>query len=562
MGYISNTILLKKYVLVKMKQQSIIANKIIMYQRKNIFFLGLLYLNILLSSCSLYTTVVVRGNDETAPFGFTAPVNTTVFDCRTGTFYVGLPANGTDSFAVSKGPRPNFNKAITFTGIAVDSGDVQLVGQPIEFLALSLQEQAAALLGIVVQMNGGLQSQTISVLPTDNRTDPLRTDILNDANSNDTAGIIGLAANEQHLFAVVRPQAADFGADGGGIALIETTLSNSRLTVTVKDANTGLDGNQALGLNAGTTQVKGSEGGQDVIFAADGDTNQIALYYDASLQRLYIGLRIATNNNMNDIGKSVVVARLVSDDDNDDKKLELQNIVADSAIGGEGNQIIVARDMNIDLRAINISIMHASTGPSYLIVNGGTSTTDQIGNQIFAFPLVDDPDNEDNHGSLANKNAPLVNGVFITPATIPNQVPIEMDEAARVGTGLLPIEADKAIAELIVIGDTVYVALNTEPDNDNDTGILFSQALFDSTGKIIRWTPWTKRATPFNAFPGTTLPGDVTHDGRVNFFAIDAKTGNAWIVEGTTGQVVGITNWQTTSRSPTTNNLLTNLTTT
>ena len=180
MGYISNIILLKKRCIPKMKQQSIIVNKIIMYQRKNIFFLGLFYVNILFS-CSLYTTVVVRGNDTTAPFGFTVPVNTTVFDCRTGTFYVGLQANGTDSFAVSKGPRPNFNKAIAFTGIAVDSGDVQLVDQPIEFLALSLQEQAAALLGIVVQMNGGLQSQTISVLPTDGRTDPARTDILNDA---------------------------------------------------------------------------------------------------------------------------------------------------------------------------------------------------------------------------------------------------------------------------------------------------------------------------------------------------------------------------------------------
>ena len=540
-----------------MKQQSIIANKIIMYQRKNIFFLGLLYLNILFHSCSLYTTVVVRGNDTTAPFGFTVPVNTTVFDCRTGTFYVGLQANSTGSFAVSKGPRPNFNKAITFTGIAVDSGDVQLVDQPIEFLALSLQEQAAALLGIVVQMNGGLQSQTITVLPTDGRTDPARTDILNDANSNDTTGIIRLAANEEHMFAVVRPQASDFGADGGGIALIQTTLSNSTLTVTVKDANTGLDGNQALGLNAGTTQVKGSEGGQDVIFATDSDTNQVALYYDASLQRLYTGLRIETNNDMDDIGKSVVVARLVSDE-NDNKKLELQDIVADSAIEGN-NQIIIARDMNIDLRANNISVMHTSTGPSYLIVNGGMGTTDQIGNQIFAFPLVNDPDDEDNHGSLANKNAPLINSVFVTPATAPDQVPIQMDEAARVGTGLLPIEADQTIAELIVVGDTVYVALNTKPDNDNDTGILFSQALFDSTGKIIRWTPWTKRATPFNAFPGTTLPGDVMHDGRVNFFAIDAKTGNAWIVEGTTGQVVGITNWQTTS---TTNSLLTKLTTT
>ena len=119
-----------------MKNKSVIINKIV--KRKILFLFGLPYLSILFYSCSLHTTVVVRGNADTAPFGFTTAINTTVFDCRTGTFYVGLQANGsnTESFAVSKGPRPNFNKSITFTGIAVDTGNVQLTNQPIEFLAL------------------------------------------------------------------------------------------------------------------------------------------------------------------------------------------------------------------------------------------------------------------------------------------------------------------------------------------------------------------------------------------------------------------------------------------
>jgi len=567
-----------------MKNQSIIINKIVspfgprnlmpcslnnlrvnctnggkLYRNKMLFLFGLSYLSILFYSCSLYTTVVVRGNADTAPFGFTSAINTEVFDCKTGTFYVGLQTDNdsTDNFAISKGPRPNFNQAITFTGIAVDTGDVQLTNQPIEFLALSLQEQAAALLGIVVQNNSGLQGQTVTVLPTDEKTDPVRTDILNDSNSNDTAGIVRLAANEQHMFATVRPQEGDFGVDGSGIALIQTTLSSSTLTVSVKDANTGVDGNQAIALNASTLQVKGNEGGQDVIFATNGDANQVALHYDTTLQRLYTGLRIKTNSDMNDIGKSIVVARLITDE-NSNKKLELQDIVGDSAIQ-DSNQIVVARDINISMRTNNISVMSTSTGPSYLIVNGGIGTTDEIGNQLFALPLVNDPDNADNHGSLANKNSALVNGVFITPATMPDQVPTETDDAALIGTGTIPIAADQAISALLVVGDTAYVALNTEPDEDNDTGIFFSQALFDSTGKIIRWTAWVKRATPFNAFPETTLPGDIMHDGRVNFFAIDAKTGNAWIVEGTTGQVVGITTWQTKNS---TNSLLTKLTST
>jgi hypothetical protein len=526
---------------------------------KQFFFIWLLHIVVLFYSFKIYPTIVVRGNDTNSPFGFTVPVNTSIFDCRTGTFYVGLQA-GANNFAVSKGPRPNFNNTITFAGIAVDSDDVLLIDQAIEFLTLSLQKQAAALLGIVVQANDGLQSQTISVLPTDSRTDPLRTVILNDANTAETAGIIRIAANEDHMLAIVRPQNGNFGADGGGIALVQTILSNSTLTITVKDATTGFTGNQALALNASSTQIKGNGGGQDVLFSNNGDTNQVAFYYDSSLQRAYIGLRIQTNNEMTAIGKAVVIARLESIDDNDDKKLVLQDIVADSAIEGD-DQIIVARDLDINLRANNISVMHASTGPSYLIINGGIGSTDQIGNQLFALPLINNSNNEENHGSLANKNATLVNNVFVTPATDPDQLPTENDDAAWIGNGPLPIESNQVIAELIVIGDTVYVALNTEPDTDNDTGILFSQALFDSSGKIIRWTPWSKRATPFNAFPGTSLPGDVAHDGRVNFFAIDTKTGNAWIIEGTTGQVVGVTTWKTQSSSPSTNNLLTSLTT-
>ena len=96
----------------------------------------------------------------------------------------------------------------------------------------------------------------------------------------------------------------------------------------------------------------------------------------------------------------------------------------------------------------------------------------------------------------------------------------------------------------MVVGDTVYVSIGFAPTTTNDTGIFYSQALFDKNGKILRWTPWTaKRGAPFNAFPGVTLPNNATHCGSVLFFEVDAKTGNIWIVENTTGRVVGITSW-------------------
>ncbi len=50
---------------------------------------------------------------------------------------------------------------------------------------------------------------------------------------------------------------------------------------------------------------------------------------------------------------------------------------------------------------------------------------------------------------------------------------------------------------------------------------FYSQAQFNQEGKIIGWTPWTKRAFPTS---GTTT--------GVSFFDVDSVTGTIWAVDG------------------------------
>jgi hypothetical protein len=192
--------------------------------------------------------------------------------------------------------------------------------------------------------------------------------------------------------------------------------------------------------------------------------------------------------------------------------------------------------------------MHTSTGPDYLIVD---CAQNNVCNRVFALPLVNDTANPDSatNGTIADKNSALNSSFkFIIPATAAGELPENdaiTNPEAVVGAGDLPIQSTDTISDMVVVGDGVYVAISKAPTNVNDTGIWYSQALFDSTGKILRWTPWTKRIIPINAFPGITLPGGATHNGSVKFLEIDGATGNVWLVEGTTEQTVGITNWVT-----------------
>ena len=241
-------------------------------------------------------------------------------------------------------------------------------------------------------------------------------------------------------------------------------------------------------------------------------------------------------------GRSVVVGQV-----DGSGAIRLLPIAPDSAFvsGDPNNRMIGALDVIPHTLTINkVRVMHASTGPSYLIINGGDNNFGPTNNTMYALPLVDrgDPDDLD-QGTLADKNSALVNYKFVTPALLNAQLPAASDPAVMVGAGPLNISTTTTISDIDVVGDTVFVSINHSPSIGNDGGILYSQAMFDEDGKILRWTPWTKKAFP----PFTTSNASLT--SSVKFFSVDPVTAKLWVVDGS-GINVLQNSWIHTTMNP------------
>ncbi len=486
-------------------------------------------------------TVIVEGNDTSAPRGFLTPVTAKVFDRRTGTFFVGLAAGSSPSaFTISKAERPTFTTTPRFTAVLASTSG--LLSATIEFLAFSNQTATLPVLAVVPLGGAAFSTATVFGLYTNGTHETQATDgsstNLNDALGVQTSGIMNIAANTFHIFAPVRPSGnLPFGDPGSGVALIGIEVGATLLNLNIKNATTGLNGNLAAPLNANSTVLRGNSGGANVVFTTPG----VPLFWDDIFNRLYIGVSIRTGGAApTDIAKSIVAGRLAGN------ALVFDPIVADSAITtGATDEIVVAAGVETDLFVRHIRTMHTTTGPDYLIVNGGNGTVDTASNQVHALPLVFLPENPMIHGTLADKNSALnSNFKFTVPATTSGDLATTNESPALVGAGMLPIAPNTPVADMVVINDTVYVSVAQAPSPTNDAGVFYSQAIFDNDGKIARWTPW-ERATPFNAFPGITLSSGSIHDGPVSFFDVDASNGSVWITEGETNRVVGITQWGT-----------------
>ena len=495
--------------------------------------------------------IVVTGNDSTGtPKAFKTAVTTKAFDRKTGTFFAGLE-EGTDAFTISKASRPNFSTTPAFSSVLQSNST--LTSATIEFLlTLSPQSSGLGILSAVAKGSGSFTAtNTVSFFTSGNPSPEISSGTLKDASgTSDTGGILQLTSSSNNLFAAVQPNSSFFGDTDSGIALIGIGPSGNTISVDVKDATTGNAGNKAAPLTRFLTVLKGTSGGQDVLIT---DTSA-AMHWDQDLERLFIGLPVKSGNMSSDIAKGVVVARLVSG------ALTFQAIAPDSALSSfPTDEIIVGKGADISISPNHLSVMHASTGPDYLIVDCAATnicedcTFTSTCNRVFALPLVNDTSNTTaaTNGTLADKTSALNSSTkkFTAAAAAAGKLPVnnpEADPAAVVGAGDLPLEATETISDMVVVGDAVYVSISRSPNNLNDSGIWMSQAMFDNTGRVQRWTPWTaKRMIPLNAFPGITLPGGSTHSGSIKLFDVDGATGNVWFVEADTGKTVGITSWTT-----------------
>lgn len=493
----------------------------------NITFFNYRYLLTLLffSHIPAYSTTIVQGN-ASSPFTFTTTVTAQAYDPVLGTLYVGLEGGAT-TYALSKVIRPLGTSTPTFSGIATNA---LLTNETIELLTLATSYgNTAPNLALVKKDTYFQEQKKVIVATTDGSTVKESTNDLNDASGalnidgEYTAGIIALAAQDSFIFAAVRPHDGNFGELYSGIALVNInaqTLEPIQIAAVTGDA----------GIKAKQTDATSNE-----IRITNDPTlreNTATLYWDDILERLYLGLQLTTTTAPHSGAKSVVVAYI------NNCKLDLLNIAPNIAFTNTAtNMVGIDNVTEQSLAVAHIRTMHCSTGPDYLIINGGNGTIDQTNNLIFALPLVNDPTTPTAHGTLAKKDAALTNYKFTVPASLNADLPTSAEPAVTVGTSSLPIQADTPISDIAVIGDTVYVSINTALSALNDTGIFYTQALFDENGKIVRWTPW-KRVFPCDSC--LNLPNS---QGRTTFFAVDAVTGKIWAVDGSSNKTVRITSW-------------------
>ena len=486
-----------------------------------------LSLFLFLSSIPIYSTI-----ETTLAQAATAKT----FSRATGTLYLGL--DGGNDKAVSKIERYNGENEIQLTGIATNS---LLNDASIEFLTLSESEgDTNPYLVIVKKSNLGNFKQTKIILATNDGTTvhELETD-LNDASGTAiTDGIVQIAASNDYIFAAVKGNGETvFGKNDSGIAVIKIDKINNKLVI--QDATTGSDGNRALTLNESTTELRINT---DVIFGFN-HPNIVTMAWSEELQKLYIGYDIRTGPGGSDGGLALLVANI---DTTDSNKLKYLPAAPLNLFNTNRRRIIGIRRANINIGIQHLDIMRTTVGSDYLIVHGDVgwpAGTAPLLNSIFAIPLINNPTNATTHGTTAQRNGALNNEFkFITPSTTAGHLTSNNQNPAKVGGNPLPLQIAQSISDMMVIGDTVYISIAEQQSNINDSGIFYSQALFDQTGRINRWTRWKKRAFPFNSFSSKNIT-DPFDQPRVQFLSVDALNGKIFAVDGNTNTTVASLQW-------------------
>lgn len=469
---------------------------------------------------------------------FNQSVQAATYDEPNGIWYVGL-ASEAGTYAVSSFQRtlgsnqnPQFkpraiagnlsNDSITFLAMATATGDScsRVAG------VSATQGSRVFILDITnkVEFSG-----------VDGNQNLLLYELTPNVDGSPSSDIVGLEANRCFIFAAVTD--GTFGDNNSGVAVVN--IDQCTLALNQTAAVPGDRGIKAAQLDNTLPQLQ--IGTSEILI----QHNEAQLLWDDQLERLYAGVSInITPSDDTSGGLSTLVGTVGQCPQNG--TLVFAKSAPDSAFAaGNLTSIIGVVPGNtdpIDLSVKKLGIMHCSTGPSYLILSGGNGSTGEtgtVGNRIFALPLVDlcDADNA-NQGLIANKNVyDTTTHRFRTPVVNPADMTQSTDLAAQVGNGPLPIQPNQTISYMQVIGDAVYVSIELPQSDTNETGILYSQALFDETGKIKSWTPWTKRVWPICGFPNSPS------NGQVSFFAVDAVTGKVMAIDGSPQQTARITQW-------------------
>jgi hypothetical protein len=458
--------------------------------------------------------VLIQG-DKNAPEGqtFSFPVKENILS-KNGTFYEGANEIVVDNeFSLSR-LIPGTTAFAPLTPATVNIKGTPDLENPLfgaKIIALGLLEKEVGYfvddLPVVVSESRPATVYLFDDIATTGKITLVPSDDVHDANGNVSSGIVDLTTNNiGHVFAAAKPNGGEFGQINSGIALlargtVEATTQDEK-TVKLRafgevNAHTGSMANpQALRLDPTSNAIKINSDLSNIV------QNQVAMHWDSSLDRLFVGLQTTAGSSADDGTRAVALVKFINNG-----AIQLETIAPDDLfVSSDTTNIIGARgaDQRVSIHALRT--MWTSTALNYLIVVGNVGDPASTQQSVFALPLVNAGDSR---GVIANKNAQPQNlfkdsviprffaRVITEPATTPDQMTHATDVAAQVGGGNL---LAGPIGNIIVRDDTVFAYVG-----ENTPGIYSSQAIFDASGKITAWTQWQRAAGTTDTIFGAAL---------------------------------------------------------
>lgn len=308
----------------------------------------------------------------------------------------------------------------------------------------------------------------------------------------------------------------------------DTDKKEIRTFLTTLDAQKGIIGdNKAFPLDIKPMEkdLVQINGGLDYIQA-----NAVDIFLDENFNRFYVALQIKTKDDAacNQGACALLVGRVWED------KLLLDPVVPSSVFSPNAHNIIgaVGPDRYVSLH--KVTMMHSTSGLSYLIVVGGNGKPEETNKTVYALPLANRSGKSNSleqrimdkgHGSIAKKN--LLPDYQFFPGRFGRIKSRTLDEAAEDekdfyldcdaavqvgGESQLP----NAIKQIFAVRDVVVVLVDRD-GNGQEAGVFYSQAIFDQNSRIAAWSSW-KRAP--GSSPSTIGISIDPHNFYFTFFDI------------------------------------------
>ena len=339
------------------------------------------------------------------------------------------------------------------------------------------------------------------------RTALVSTDTLVDAKQDPIGEILGVDASFPHFIAAVRPESGVFGDPGSGLAVGE--FQQMRIGEGESDVsfNFQLRQTHVFPLDITTPAIRITS---DALQFNNTAQQPVSIHADEAIHATYTGISVTSNVGANDGVRSVVVGNASS-------------IAPDAAI--QADSIVGARGSQVTVSAHRVRTLFTSTLLSYLVVVGGVGDPADTKRQVFALPLVTDR-KSGNFGKLARRDAQPVDvfsdqqpkmltaRVISDAAAVAGDLFGPTDSSVRVGGGLdLPGDITDIFAER----DAIFVSVAADDGATEHGGIFYSQAIFDSLGRVAGWTDWRRAG------------GEV---GNIFGFSQTLAFGNFWLLTG------------------------------